>query len=239
VKKKNVEILKENANFKEIYMFIKKTENVVGLKLENQQEEENVVFIIVNVLEEDVDILKKFANLLDLKFQKKKIISKCAMKKLAKGQTRRQCCLNQKICVGKKCHLKKGLCRFVGHVITKKTSRKCAWKVVSSHAKRLRCCNHRKYCHAKYGICKTVSRKCNWSSKVIKMIPKRTCYMKEYFKNNSKRRRCCSWVKYCIGNQCRPIQKSCKWVGFIYTKELKQNCNWKKKINEFYSKTML
>jgi len=151
------------------------------------------------------------------------------MGSLCKISNEKKCCLVKKYCRGRRCKSESGSCRFVGYIISKKVKRHCSWKKVSNHGKRLRCCIRTKRCHSKFGKCRVIGKKCHWSSKVIRNIPKKACFFKSYGNPSSRRKRCCRFNLYCIGKQCRPVEKKCKWVGFIYQKNLKSKCSWKKK----------
>jgi len=128
---------------------------------------------------------------------------------------KKKCCLVKKYCRGRRCKSESGSCRFVGYIISKKVKRHCSWKKVSNHGKRLRCCIRTKRCHSKFGKCRVIGKKCHWSSKVIRNIPKKACFFKSYGNPSSRRKRCCRFNLYCIGKQCRPVEKKMQ-MGRIY-----------------------
>jgi len=67
---------------------------------------------------------KKNVNLLVHQYQKK-IVTKCKWTRYARFQMRKQCCLFQKkICLGKHCKSERGICRWLGYIITKKNWKK-------------------------------------------------------------------------------------------------------------------
>eukprot|EP01080_Neovahlkampfia_damariscottae_P009424 gene9424-1631_t len=170
-------------------------------------------------------------------------VIKCKVTSIGNGLKRKECCRYKRVCEGKRCHHKKGVCKFIGDVVTFSKRTKCKKVYIDANGKKHSCnfsdkaadkitVGVRKECCTTIRKCAGVkcekSVNCKFVGPIVTHKPVTKCKIVK-IRHNAQRKNCCLFKKVCRGARCKLTKKRCYFTGPITTFKKQTKCSWNAK----------
>jgi len=193
----------------------------------NHQEEKDVVFGKIIVLEKIVDQLKKKCSWVGFVY-KKTLKTRCNWKRKSQYGIQRNCCRYFRVCrffkKRRQCKNGKKICKWSGAQISTIPIRNCRFRPVGRFSRRKLCCRFRRICKGK--VCSKTTKRCGFVGPKFSLIPVSFCSWRRVNKVTL-RRRCCTATKHCINKKCKTSKRKCSWTGIKVKANKRKKCVWK------------